>query len=78
MEKIQNCYYSRPLEKIRNLCLEISVNKEKEPYSRMHFPTVFLVTHFNEKYAEGLEDYNHILCYGISFFRKQAKVKLMK
>ena len=32
----------------------------------------------NEKYAEGLKDYDHILCYGISFFRKRAKVKLMK
>ena len=32
----------------------------------------------DKKYAEGLEDYDHILCYGISFFRKRAKVKLMK
>ena len=32
----------------------------------------------NEKYAEGLKNYNHIFCYGISFFQKQAKVKLMK
>ena len=32
----------------------------------------------NEKYAEGLGNYNHILCYGVSFFQKQAKVKLMK
>ena len=32
----------------------------------------------NEKYAEGLKNYKHILCYGISFFQKQAKVKLMK
>ncbi len=32
----------------------------------------------DEKYAEGIKDCNHILCYGISFFQKQAKVKLMK
>ena len=34
----------------------------------------------DEKYVEGIENiknYHHILCYGISFFRKQAKVKLM-
>ena len=29
-----------------------------------------------EKYSEGLYDYEQILCYGIAFFRKQAKVKL--
>lgn len=27
------------------------------------------------KYAEGLYGYTKILCYGISFFQKQAKVK---
>ncbi len=31
-----------------------------------------------EKYAEGLYGYEKILCYGIAFFRKQAKVKLKK
>ena len=30
----------------------------------------------DEKYAEGLYGYEQILCYGIAFFRKQAKVKL--
>lgn len=30
-----------------------------------------------EKYAEGLYGYTQILCYGISFFQKQAKVKRM-
>ena len=29
-----------------------------------------------QKYAEGLYGYEQIYCYGISFFRKQAKVKL--
>lgn len=29
------------------------------------------------KYAEGLYGYTQILCYGISFFQKQAKVKKM-
>ena len=29
------------------------------------------------KYAEGLYGYTQMLCYGISFFQKQAKVKLM-
>lgn len=28
-----------------------------------------------EKYAEGLYGYTQILCYGIAFFQKQAKVK---
>ena len=32
----------------------------------------------DEKYAEGIKNCNHILCYGISFFQKQAKVKVMK
>ncbi|MDO4804509.1 MAG: PD-(D/E)XK nuclease domain-containing protein [Lachnospiraceae bacterium] len=30
-----------------------------------------------EKYAEGLEGYEHILCYGVAFFKKQARVKLL-
>ena len=30
-----------------------------------------------EKYAEGLYGYEQILCYGIAFFQKQAKVKLL-
>ena|GEM_PF-6570349 len=29
------------------------------------------------KYAEGLYGYEQILCYGIAFFKKQAKVKLL-
>ena len=31
-----------------------------------------------EKYAEGLYGYEEILCYGVAFFQKQAKVKIMK
>ena len=31
----------------------------------------------DEKYAEGLYGYEKILCYGIAFFQKQAKVKLL-
>ncbi len=31
----------------------------------------------DEKYAEGLYGYEQILCYGIAFFQKQAKVKLL-
>ena len=31
-----------------------------------------------EKYAEGLYGYEQILCYGVAFFRKQAKVKLLR
>lgn len=30
-----------------------------------------------EKYAEGLYGYSQILCYGVAFFQKQAKVKKM-
>ena len=30
-----------------------------------------------EKYAEGLYGYEQILCYGVAFFQKQAKVKLV-
>ena len=30
------------------------------------------------KYAEGLYGYKQILCYGVAFFRKQAKVKLIR
>ena len=29
------------------------------------------------KYAEGLYGYEQILCYGVAFFQKQAKVKLL-
>ena len=32
----------------------------------------------DEKYAEGIDGYEQILCYGVAFFRKQAKVKLLK
>ena len=31
----------------------------------------------DEKYAEGLYGYEKICCYGIAFFQKQAKVKLL-
>ena len=30
----------------------------------------------DEKYAEGIEGYEQIVCYGVAFFQKQAKVKL--
>ena len=29
-----------------------------------------------EKYAKGLYGYEQILCYGVAFFQKQAKIKL--
>ncbi len=32
----------------------------------------------DEKYAEGIDGYQQILCYGVAFFQKQAKVKLLK
>ena len=31
----------------------------------------------DERYAEGIEGYEQILCYGVAFFRKQAMIKLM-
>ena len=31
----------------------------------------------DEKYAEGIDGYEQILCYGVAFFQKQAKIKLM-
>jgi hypothetical protein len=31
----------------------------------------------DEKYADGMYGYDQILCYGVAFFRKQAKVKLL-
>ena len=31
----------------------------------------------DEKYAEGIDGYEQILCYGVAFFQKQAKVKLL-
>ena len=31
----------------------------------------------DEKYAEGIPGYEKILCYGIAFYQKQAKVKLL-
>ena len=30
------------------------------------------------RYADGLVGYEKILCYGVAFFQKQAKVKLLK
>ena len=32
----------------------------------------------DERYSEGLDGYEQILCYGIAFFQKQAKVKLLR
>ncbi len=32
----------------------------------------------DEKYAEGLYGYGQILCYGVAFYQKQAKVKLLR
>ena len=32
----------------------------------------------DEKYAEGTPGYEQILCYGVSFYQKQAKIKLLK
>ncbi len=31
----------------------------------------------DKKYADGLYGYEQILCYGIAFFQKQAKVRLL-
>ena len=30
------------------------------------------------KYAEGLYGYEQILCYGVAFFQKQARVKIIR
>jgi hypothetical protein len=32
----------------------------------------------DERYAEGIEGYEQILCYGVAFFQKQAVIKLME
>ena len=32
----------------------------------------------DEKYAEGIPGYEQILCYGVAFFQKQARVKLLR
>ena len=32
----------------------------------------------DEKYAEGISGYEQILCYGVAFYQKQAKIKLLK
>ena len=32
----------------------------------------------DEKYAEGINGYEQIFCYGVSFFQKKAKMKLLK
>ena len=32
----------------------------------------------DEKYAEGISGYGDILCYGVAFYQKQAKVKILK
>lgn len=31
-----------------------------------------------ERYAEGMDGYGQILCYGVAFFQKRAKVKLLR
>ncbi len=36
-----------------------------------------IIINIDQKYAEGLYGYEKICCYGIAFFRKQAKVKLL-
>ncbi|WP_255346147.1 hypothetical protein [Butyrivibrio sp. FC2001] len=32
----------------------------------------------DEKYAAGINGNEQILCYGVAFFQKQAKVKLLR
>ena len=32
----------------------------------------------DERYAEGIDGYEQILCYGVAFFQKQAMIKLME
>ena len=32
----------------------------------------------DEKYADGIDGYEQILCYGVAFYQKQAKVKLLR
>ena len=32
----------------------------------------------DKRYADGINGYEQILCYGVAFFQKQAKVKLLE
>ncbi|MBR1478045.1 MAG: PD-(D/E)XK nuclease domain-containing protein, partial [Lachnospiraceae bacterium] len=59
----------------RAIIIESKKSKKKEDLSKDCDKAIKQI--IDEKYAEGLDGYEQILCYGVSFFQKQAKVKLL-
>ena len=59
----------------RAIIIESKKSKKKEDLSKDCDKAIKQI--IDEKYAEGLDGYEQILCYGVAFFQKQAKVKLL-
>ena len=59
----------------RAIIIESKKSKKKEDIDKDCDKAIKQI--IDEKYAEGLDGYEQILCYGVSFFQKQAKVKLL-
>ena len=59
----------------RAIIIESKKSKKKADFSKDCDKAIKQI--IDEKYAEGLDGYEQILCYGVSFFQKQAKVKLL-
>ena len=59
----------------RAIIIESKKSKKKEDIDKDCDKAIKQI--IDEKYDEGLYGYEQILCYGISFFQKQAKVKLL-
>lgn len=57
----------------RSIIIEAKRSKKEEDMEKDCEEALRQIT--EKKYAEGLTGYRQILCYGISFFQKQAKVK---
>ncbi|MBR1479193.1 MAG: PD-(D/E)XK nuclease domain-containing protein, partial [Lachnospiraceae bacterium] len=59
----------------RAIIIESKKSKKKEDLDKDCDKAIKQI--IDEKYDEGLYGYEQILCYGISFFQKQAMVKLL-
>ena len=59
----------------RAIIIESKKSKKKEDIDKDCDKAIKQI--IDEKYAEGLDGYEQILCYGVAFFQKQAKVKLL-
>lgn len=57
----------------RAIIIEAKKSKKEDDLDRNCDEAIHQI--MEEKYADGLYGYTQILCYGIAFYKKQAKVK---